>query len=73
MFQIEKGVPLVMPRRTGRKPRYPWADMEVGDCFKVSDRTAFAMRNTARNAAERHGHRYKISEIDGVAHVWRVA
>jgi len=38
VFQIKKNIPVPAARAfgTGRPGRYPYADMEVGDCFDVA-------------------------------------
>ena len=38
MFEVERGIPIppvASGRKIGQKNKYPWADMEVGDCFFV--------------------------------------
>lgn len=74
MIKIDKGIPIPAPNN-GPKPRYPFAQMSVGDSF-----FAAKSRNTILASALRHAniHGGKFSTRatveDGVAgyRVWRI-
>lgn len=77
-IKIDKGVP-VPSRGGGRRPKYPWARMEVGDsifepgvCQNTIAGIARGWRN--RNAPDQM-HRTKIVTENGVrgVRVWRIA
>lgn len=73
MIEIDKGVPFQDGRRSGRKPKYPWAKMEVGDSFGVQGVSANSMRVTARYHKQRTGRDFRVAEAAGQVRVWRVA
>jgi hypothetical protein len=78
---IESGVPMPDPS-PGRKTKYPFARMKVGDSFvvrladtehvKVKQGT---LRSAATTAAKAHGHRYALRTLEEngnpVIRVWR--
>lgn len=53
-IQIDKGVPLPAG---GRKPKYPFLLLEVGDSFLFPDGTP---RSSAKVAASNHGKRHGV-------------
>ena len=65
-YEIEKGIP--MPAHTKRKPKYPWADMEVGDSFVVPG----TRRPIPPKALRADGWRWRTSVEEGGVRVWRV-
>lgn len=69
---IEKNVPV--PNGRGRKCRYPWAGMEVGDSFLIPE--AVTKDGQARSAAYAQqkvdGRKYRTSRVDGGVRVWRI-
>jgi hypothetical protein len=88
--EIKKGVvmpPLRMPDACTNK-KYPFADMDVGDCFDIPlmgekvQRTCGLIDRTTRNVGraasitgKRLGRKFSIRTIadEGVVRVWRVA
>lgn len=73
MVEIEKGVPFRDGRATGRKPKYPWAEMAVEDSFRVDGVTRNAMSATARYHAKKTGRTYRVATEDVGVRVWRLA
>lgn len=78
---VESGVPMPDPN-PGRRSKYPWARMKVGDSFVVrfeSREQAKArqgsIRSSAANAAKQYQHRYtlRVIEENGLPaiRVWR--
>lgn len=80
-YEIVKDKPL--PPRTkagGRRPKYPLAEMEVGDAFCVPGDGQAAKRQAilitrAAAYAKQHGPHKKFSTrlLDGNVWVWRIA
>lgn len=72
-MKISSKIKIRKPRpSTGRPPKYPWAEMAVGDSFYVPGMTASQMSSAWRRAKDKLGHEYSArSERSGVR-VWRV-
>lgn len=73
MIEIEKGIE--MPNTKGRKRKYPFGDMEVGDSFKYPDGKAKNSIVGGANAwAKRLGNNYRfaVRTIDGKFRLWRI-
>lgn len=75
MFKVEKNVPMPKDAKRGRKPKYPFALMEVGDSFEFS--FSEVSPRTISSAVSYYGSRHKkyfsvrtISKTKG--RVWRV-
>ena len=72
-IKIEKSIPLPS-RGRGRKPIYPFGDMDVGDSFAVS-----GLENRVTSAAswfgKRHGKKFTLrtNSETGETRVWRIA
>jgi hypothetical protein len=63
--------------RSGRRAKYPFADMEVGDCFYVPASEAKSpnvLAAAARQWAKRNGKSWKFAarETAGMVGIWRV-
>lgn len=78
MVKIEKGIEI--PKKntgSGRKYKFPWNKMEVGDSFfvkgdaKIQGRTCFqsAYRYKKRNSPE---FGVSVRKVDGGIRVWRI-
>lgn len=74
MFNIEKNIQL--PNNTGKpgaRPKYPFAQMEVGDSFFAPGMKANALSNASQWHASKTGKKFTCTkEADG-ARCWRVA
>jgi hypothetical protein len=68
-YKIEKGIP-IPPRRCGRKPRYPFGQMEIGDSVIVE---IISGARAATTYGRRHGKKFQSEkQADGKYRVWRV-
>lgn len=72
MINIEKGIPI--PNTKGRKSKYPFDKMEVGDSFKLKDVPKNTVLNAANSWAKRNKKKVKftIRFIDNVTRIWRI-
>lgn len=77
-MKLEKNIPL--PETRGRRPTYPFAEMEVGDSFEVEiigREPLQRARNRAFNAARQHGllhgKKFAVRTFADSARIWRVA
>jgi len=74
-YEIIKGVPLPKDANDGRRS-YPFRDMEVGDCFRISDTSDPLTQNRVRVAASLYGTRhdkfFTVRVSEGGLTAWRV-
>ena len=70
MIEIDKKVPM-SDNRVGRKGKYPFAEMEVGDSFFVEDVKSSAIRNLASTTGQRLGKRFSVRISGDGYRVWR--
>lgn len=82
-MRIEKSVPLPPPT-TGPPRKYPFSDMEVGDCLSLplsgvkhvegGDEVTAKLRQAALNYGRRHGKKFVVRTVrpEGIARCWRV-
>lgn len=72
MITIEKGVPIPPVDRSGsgRKPTYPWNDMEVGDSFTTLTK-ASSMLGQCQKTGLKLGKKFTVRTENGVTRVWR--
>lgn len=75
MFKIEKGVPLPADDRPGRRAKYPFEDMDIGDSFFVPGHMKMASTISAAGRKLGMKFRYKVQTESGTegTRVWRVA
>lgn len=78
MIKIDKGVPLP-ERKKGPTPRYPLAELEVGDSFGVEaqdlidqQRVRSSLYGAIRTVGRRTGHEFVMRTVTGGIRVWRV-
>jgi hypothetical protein len=81
---IEKGVPIPPPSTGGRKRKYPFDEMEVGDSFTLplsgeigpggSDRVVCLLSCAGNRRRKTHGQAFRVrtEREQGVARCWRV-
>ena len=79
MFEIEAGIPVPETRRFRNRRSYPWARMNVGDCFFVPPRPEEtvaklqeSISSTGIGAGKRLGMRFTVRQTEGGVRVWRV-
>jgi len=80
-FKIEKGIPLAAETR-GRKRKYPWPEMEVGDSIFVAGQSSHdkggkrSAYTSAQHYARRRDLKFAVRTVteDGVdgVRIWRV-
>lgn len=75
MFAIEKNIP--QPKYTGgRKAKYPWKDMEVGDSFFVpcpeDERSKRRSSICASGISALGKSKVSTAIVDGGIRVWRI-
>ena len=73
-FMIEKNVPLAK-KCSGRKAKYPWRDLEIGDSFFVpnppKDHTG-SIINMAGPTSTRLKKKFVQRKENGVIRIWRI-
>lgn len=70
---VESGIPLPNKGHVGAAPKYPWAEMKVGDSFFVKGTTTRAFSAQVARRARMDGHKYSVRTVDGGVRVWRIA
>ena len=71
-FQIEKGVP-VQKKCVGKKPRFPFQQMEVGDSFAVPITARGSVTGSAVYWERKTGCKFVCRTTrDATVRVWRV-
>lgn len=76
-MQVDKNIP--MPRRdgkglsapgsSGRPPKYPFRNMEIGESFFADDE---GVRNCAHQAKIRLGRVFSVRKVEGGFRCWRL-
>lgn len=70
-YEIKKGIPIP----TSRPAKYPFAELEIGDCFDCPidrPRTRINVSMAAKGFAKRHGVKFATRKIGDVVRCWRV-
>ena len=73
-MKIEKSVPIPHPPR-GRRPEYPFAEMEVGDSILVEGQdTTGPAYNAAKGLqySQKNRVRFTARTVEGGIRIWRV-
>jgi hypothetical protein len=70
MFKIDKGLKMPEPPAEGRRTKYPWERLEVGDSFEINAPLQVA-RTHARQASARYGKQFDAQAYKGKVRVWR--
>lgn len=75
MLKIEKDVP-IPTGRSGRRPLYPFAEMEVGDSFFIETTSTEESRKRQMRLSDawsrHHPKKFTSSAVDGGVRVWRI-
>lgn len=72
MFKLKKTKE--PPDGRGRKEKYPFSKMKVGDMFEASIEVYANVARSAHQYAERHGLKMRIRKIDDkTCGIWRTA
>mgnify|MGYP007088038871 CR=1 FL=1 len=73
-YEIEKGVPLVAGTRGhGAPPKYPFAQMEVGDSFFVPGKKTTDIGGAITYPAKKLGWTFRSRTVEGGVRIWRTA
>ena len=74
MIKIDKGIPIPAHNK-GPKPKYPFAQMSIGDSFFAAE-SRHALSAASYQRAKRHGGKFSLRATveDGVTgyRVWRI-
>ena len=73
-FIIEKGMPV--PLRSNAVPKYPFADLEVGDSFIAPPITKRILSNAAHRYKRKHkseGWNFVCRTLQDGCRIWRIA
>ena len=67
-MKIEKGIPITPRKSAGRKSKYPWGEMEVGDSFFVPGAKTAPIRPQKLHEA---GMKFTSRSVEGGFRIWR--
>lgn len=70
-FTIEKGIPVPKQIGAGRKTKYPFDLMEVGDSFLVTDLKVKTISRSCGTYGKRLERKFTSRTVDGGVRVWR--
>lgn len=70
-FTIEKGIPVPKQVGAGRRNKYPFDAMEVGDSFFIKDTKVKTISRTCGHHGKRLGRKFASRTVDGGVRVWR--
>lgn len=74
MLKIDKGIPIPAPKK-GAKPKYPFAQMSIGDSFFAAE-SQNTLNSSSCQHAKRRGWKFTMRATveDGVTgyRVWRI-
>lgn len=70
-FHIEKGIPVPKMTGAGRKTKYPFESMEVGDSFFIKDTKVKTISRTCCQHGKRLSRKFASRTVDGGVRVWR--
>jgi hypothetical protein len=71
-FEIEDKHAIPAARQhNGRREKYPWSQLDVGQSFFVEGGSLRSMSSTASHAGRRNGKKFIARAVDGGVRVWR--
>ncbi len=71
-FKIEDEHAIPAARQhNGRREKYPWSQLDIGQSFLVKDVALRSMSSTASHAGRRNGKKFIAREAEGGIRVWR--
>lgn len=76
MYLVEKNIQMPNGGRLGRKSKYPFAEMEVGDSFFIpgsGEDVRLRVANAAMVHGKRNGKTFTSRKVDGGFRLWRSA
>lgn len=71
--KIDKGVAIPLNSAAGRKPKYPWAEMKIGDSFLSEAKGPNALTHVRSCAQNKTGFRFITRTTPEGVRVWRVS
>ena len=72
-MKIQKGIP-IPEARLGRPTKHPFADMEIWDCYEVTDPDQMKRAvNAAHQYGARHGMKFSTRTTPEGLRIWRIA
>ena len=72
MIKIEKNIPISKMKAGGRHPKYPFADMVVGDSFEVGGKSTRQFAGSVNSASKRCGFKFVTRTTESGVRVWRI-
>ena len=72
-MNIDKNIPIPGRRESGKKSKWPWHKIKVGDSFLIEGRTIVRVSSMAYYAAKRLGFKFTCRTIGEDVRVWRVS
>lgn len=70
-MKITKSVP-IPTNAPGRKSKYPFMDMDVGDSFLVSGTCGKNLRAAATFTSSKYGLKFTVRKVPGGHRCWRI-
>lgn len=69
-IRVTNAVPMPRRNESGRRRKYPWLELEIGDSFllDLQQHSAYAV---AKNAGQRYGRRFIAAKTPEGMRVWR--
>ena len=73
IMNIEKNIPIPGRSTLGKKSKWPWDKIEVGESFVIEGRTIVRASSMAYYASKRFGFKFTCRTIGEDVRVWRVS
>lgn len=70
-FKIEKSIPIPVSKPRGRKPKYPFGEMKVGDSFQMPLKTGKVALNSAQAYGVRNNMKFVSQQVGKMLRIWR--
>jgi hypothetical protein len=71
-FEIEDEHAIPAARQhNGRREKYPWSQLDIGQSFFVKGGVLRSMSSTASHAGRRNGKKFIARDAEGGIRVWR--
>jgi hypothetical protein len=72
-YDVEAGIPMPKARRGGgRKSKYPFDAMGVGDSFALPEKNLKQCQQLATVRNKKNGEKFAAREVEGVVRIFRV-
>lgn len=76
-YEIETGIEIPEVKRLGRKAKYPWEILEIGESFFITDpprnRFGVVCAGYASTASKKYApKKYTQRSVDGGLRIWRI-